>query len=271
MKQHDEEAEYVLVLHAWKRADTFNQEHSEIQVDDTLTVGKPSKGMTIITGRELVIIPCRAEHIGTGIGADRARREPRAPQRSYIRNPSDVTDSSSLSSQVDQLSLSGTSYRDDSTDVDFAPLQRVHVPYSAQGSGKLTVRLALWGICMLAATPRNSTHLQTEYSYPLYSCIQIQRGFLHLSNGAVTQQVPGGAQLVEVPQNPAIANNHSLLVEHVCTAKRHPSGTGLVVTLKDATLPRYLVSDENRFWSRVKQRWFRLVLGTNGDVIWEEL
>ncbi|BAE63446.1 unnamed protein product [Aspergillus oryzae RIB40] len=97
------------------------------------------------------------------------------------------------------------------------------------------------------------------------------RGFLHLSNGAVTQQVPGGAQLVEVPQNPAIANNHSLLVEHVCTAKRHPSGTGLVVTLKDATLPRYLVSDENRFWSRVKQRWFRLVLGTNGDVIWEEL
>ncbi|KAE8315548.1 hypothetical protein BDV41DRAFT_177544 [Aspergillus transmontanensis] len=235
-------------------------------------MSKPSKGMVLSSQSEdLVIIRCRLEHIGTGIGADRARMEPRAPQRSHIRNPSDVTDLASLGSQVDRISLSGTSYRDDSTDVDFAPLQRVHVPDSVHGSSKLTVRLTLWGICMLAAAPGNSTHLQTEYNYPLHSCIQIQRGFLHLSTGVVTQQVPGGAQLVEAPQNPAIANNHSFLAEHVYTAKWHPSGTGLVVTLKDATLPRYIVSDENRFWSRVKQQWFRLVRGRNGDVIWEEL
>ncbi|KNG85337.1 hypothetical protein ANOM_006289 [Aspergillus nomiae NRRL 13137] len=225
----------------------------------------------VITGRELVVIHCRVEDIGSGIAANRTRREPKTPPRkSHMRNLSDVTDLSPLSSRVDRMSISGTSYRDDRSRVDFAPLQRVHVPYSAYGSGKLTFRLALWAICMLAATPGNSTHLQAEYVYPLHSVIQTQRGFLHLSTGAVTQQVPEGAQLVEAPQDLAIAKNDSFLAEHVRAAERHPSEPGLVVTLKDATLPRYIVRDGNRFWSRAKQRWYHLVRAENGTAIWEE-
>ncbi|KAE8155489.1 hypothetical protein BDV40DRAFT_311118 [Aspergillus tamarii] len=225
----------------------------------------------VITGRELVVIRCRLEPIGSGIGANRARREPRTPPRpSHGRNPSDVTDLSPLSSRVDRMSISGTSFRDDRANIEFAPLERVHIPYSANGPDKLTVRLALWSICMLAAAPGNSTHLQDKYKYPLHSVIQTQHGFFHLSTGVVMQQMPRDAQLVGVPQSPAIADNHSFLAEHVRAAELNTSGTQWIITLKDPTLPRYIASDECRFWSRTRQRWYRLVQGDNRDMTWVE-
>ncbi|SPB53361.1 unnamed protein product [Aspergillus niger] len=225
----------------------------------------------VITGRELVLVRCRLEKIESGIGADRARREPRnPPPRSHTRNPSDITELSSLSSGFEQMSVSGTSYKDDMTNIEFAPLQRVHIPYSAHGPGKLTVRLALWGICMLAAAPGTSTLLQTGYPYDLHSCMQAQGGFFHLSSGEVTSTMPEGAQLVDAPRNLVVANNHSFSAELVRTAERHPSGIGFIVTLQDVTLPRLVVGEANRFWSRVKQQWFRMMLA-DGEVIWEEL
>ncbi|OJZ83800.1 hypothetical protein ASPFODRAFT_62918 [Aspergillus luchuensis CBS 106.47] len=224
----------------------------------------------IITGRELVLVRCRLEKIESGIGADRARREPRNPPRNHTRNPSDMTEMSSLSSGFEQMSVSGTSYNDDMTNIEFAPLQRVHIPYSAYGPGKLTVRLALWGMCMLAAAPGTSTLLQTEYAYDLHSCMQAQGGFFHLSTGAFTSQMPDGAQLIDAPKNLVVANNHSFSAELVRTAEQHSSGAGLIVTPKDVTLPRLVVGEANRFWSRVKQQWYRMVLA-DGKVIWEEL
>ncbi|OJJ70459.1 hypothetical protein ASPBRDRAFT_128373, partial [Aspergillus brasiliensis CBS 101740] len=225
----------------------------------------------VITGRELVLVRCRLEKIESGIGAERSRREPQdLSSRSHTRNPSDNTDMSSLSSGFEQMSISGTSYKDNMTNIEFAPLQRVHIPYSAHGHGKLTVRLALWAICMLAAAPGSSTLLQDEYRHNLHSCMQTQEGFFHLSTGAVTSQLPEGAQLVGAPHGLVVANNHSFLAELVRAAERHPSRTGFIAALRDVTLPKYVVGVGNRFWSRVKQQWYRLMLA-DGEVIWQEL
>ncbi|PLB47664.1 hypothetical protein P170DRAFT_447594 [Aspergillus steynii IBT 23096] len=190
----------------------------------------------IITPREVVICHFRTEKIETGIGAHRPRREPTTPPtRAHMRNWSDVTDLSPISSGVDRMSLSGTSYNEDMADVEFAPLKRMHIPYSANGPDKLTVRLALWGICMLAAALGVCTDLQSHYDYDLHSCMRTQGGFLHLSTGAVTPQPPEGAQLVEGPRPTVIqAQDHSFLAD---AAARDQSGSNLLITLRDFTRP----------------------------------
>ncbi|KAL7660789.1 hypothetical protein ACMYSQ_000232 [Aspergillus niger] len=73
--------------------------------------------------------------------------------------------------------MSGTGDKDDMTTIEIAPLQRAHIPYLAYGPGKLTVSLALWGMCMLATAQGTYTLLQIKYPYDLHSCIQAQGGF----------------------------------------------------------------------------------------------
>lgn len=78
--------------------------------------------------------------------------------------------------------MSGTSYKDGMTTTEIAPLQRAY-PYMAYGPGKLTVSLALWSMCMLAAAPGNSILMQIKYRYDLHSCIQVQGGFFNFQLG----------------------------------------------------------------------------------------
>ncbi|RYP53369.1 hypothetical protein DL768_001614 [Monosporascus sp. mg162] len=85
---------------------------------------------------------------------------------SAVTHQRDSSGASDLSMAISNFSIQ--SYTDDFMTLEFRPPQYRTIPWSNQGSGKLTVQLALFYLCMLGATvkklPRNATAIEGQGS-----------------------------------------------------------------------------------------------------------
>lgn len=97
----------------------------------------------IITPEELVVIRVSREPVGPGLAASRAARtRTQREQPAHSRTFSAET----ISSGFQEMSLdTGSSFSDNANpNIEYGPLQIKSVPWSAEGMGRLTVKLALW-------------------------------------------------------------------------------------------------------------------------------
>ncbi|KAE8148638.1 hypothetical protein BDV25DRAFT_157918 [Aspergillus avenaceus] len=223
----------------------------------------------ILSEEELVVIRTRIEHIGLGLAEGRPRRQ--LAQQTHVRTLSDTTEVSDMSSELAKMSVSGTSYNDDGSGKEFAALQWKSIPYFAHGPNRLTVKLALWFITMLASAEGTSASLNSEY-YPLHSCMWTRHGHLHLSTGRVTTTLPEGVNIVdEPPESAQNCTNHSFHAEDVHSIDWDDTSGVLLIDLVDPTRPKYKASEHNRFWSWTRKRWYQLHKDNTGEIGWEQL
>ncbi|KAL6241640.1 hypothetical protein RBB50_011422 [Rhinocladiella similis] len=101
----------------------------------------------IITPEELVVVRVSKEPIGPGLAVSRSIRikTQSREQPTHSRGPSAET----VSSGPQALTLdTGSRFSDTNPDVEYGPLQFKSIPWSAEGTGKMTVKLALWWLHM---------------------------------------------------------------------------------------------------------------------------
>ncbi|KAK2758264.1 hypothetical protein FQN54_004109 [Arachnomyces sp. PD_36] len=146
----------------------------------------------VITQDELVVLRFSREEIGPGLAAGRPRRAP-APSRALTtqdaRAPgghhrvfSDASQTSAMSidpqspgqtrsrqtsvtstaSSLSELSLGvGSVYDDSHPNLEYKPVEYKSIPWENSGPGRLTVKLALWWIHMMAA--EDDISIKTSY------------------------------------------------------------------------------------------------------------
>lgn len=165
----------------------------------------------IITQRELVVLRFSREIIPSGLAA---KRSPRAPvssglpaqlrghpahQRNIsttsttsgmsIDRPSGHSCESSTSSAAGAMSVGNQSFQDDQMGVEYRPVEMKSIPWNNSGSNKLTVKLALWWIHMLAAAPGCDISIRHEYP-PLDAWEPANGGYRHISTGKFSKDKP---------------------------------------------------------------------------------
>lgn len=134
----------------------------------------------IITDQGLVALRLTRREIGAGLAANRPRRGTTAVSvatATHVRESSDT----SLASE----------YRNDyPLQWDYDDLEYRHVPWSAQGEKRFTVKLALWCLAMMA----RSGYSYINYWYPSLNSWRVGRGegMLYIQHGGHvdTQTVP---------------------------------------------------------------------------------
>ncbi|KAK7883397.1 hypothetical protein LTR67_011268 [Exophiala xenobiotica] len=146
----------------------------------------------IITPEELVVIRVSREPIGPGLAASRVMRnltQSTRDQPSHSRTFSAET----VSSELQAMSLdTGSSFSDDANpNIEYGPLQFKSIPWSAEGTGKMTVKLGLWWMHMETGKDLSVQH------YPPSSS---------MSDHGQVQQVPGKAR---APVSPGPASGPS--------------------------------------------------------------
>ncbi|KAB5566426.1 hypothetical protein GE09DRAFT_1106699 [Coniochaeta sp. 2T2.1] len=144
----------------------------------------------IITDKHHVLIRISLERESEGLATSRPHRQP----PSHRRIASAETD---ISSRLDAMSLDSFgaySYRDDNPmNTEYQPPEYVVIPWASHGAGRLTVKMALFCICLMAG--RGDTGFDTDYP-ALDSWRQEARGlFRHNTSGLTAKRLPRGATL----------------------------------------------------------------------------
>ncbi|OAA63273.1 hypothetical protein SPI_03436 [Niveomyces insectorum RCEF 264] len=146
----------------------------------------------IITDTCFVALRLTRSDIGPGIAADLPTRTATAGPSGHRSQPSDTS------------MLSTTSYGSSYSDND--PVKWAYhgpeyavVPWSAHGAHKLTVKLALWCLAMMAV---NDNHI--DYWYPdLDSWRSAKHGFVHNTSGEKKRTLSKGDKLQDSPSEPS--------------------------------------------------------------------
>ncbi|DAA78669.1 TPA_exp: Uncharacterized protein A8136_2454 [Trichophyton benhamiae CBS 112371] len=90
---------------------------------------------------------------------------------------------------------SSQSYRDDGRGGEYRPIEMKSIPWDNSGKGKLTVKLALWWIHMMAAAPGCDTTIGPEYP-PIDSWVPHPQegGYRHTTTGLFSKKLPKNAK-----------------------------------------------------------------------------
>ncbi|KAK3304881.1 uncharacterized protein B0T15DRAFT_537917 [Chaetomium strumarium] len=138
----------------------------------------------IITDTVFVALRITRCEVGPGLAAGRARR---AMATTHQRRPSD-----------ESMASAGSSYLDDEPlEWEYQDPEYALAPWDAHGRGRLTIRLALWCLAMMAANGDN--HI--DYWYPdLDSWRLAKEGYyVHNTTGAKKRRLDRGALLSKTP------------------------------------------------------------------------
>ncbi|OIW30772.1 hypothetical protein CONLIGDRAFT_594702 [Coniochaeta ligniaria NRRL 30616] len=152
----------------------------------------------IITDKHLVLVRISSERDGGGLAIGRPPR-----QLSHRRIISAETD---ISSGLDAMSLDSfgaQSYSDDNLlNKEFQPPEYVVVPWASHGAGQLTVKMALFCLCLMAG--RGDTSVDTDY--PAFDSWRKESRHLyrHNTSGLTEKRLPKGARL----ENPQVTTSH---------------------------------------------------------------
>lgn len=170
----------------------------------------------LITQEELVVFRITRQTIDPGIALTRSKRDAASSQvesahQQQIHRRLESTSSagthmsidrtSSHSREVSMGSISGPSasyttesYTPDERTMEFKPIEYRSIPWDNSGMGKLTIKLALWWLHMMAAAPECNVSVQTEYP-PLDSWVAFKGHYRHSSTGKTTDRLSRGAFL----------------------------------------------------------------------------
>ncbi|EGD93745.1 hypothetical protein TESG_08299 [Trichophyton tonsurans CBS 112818] len=87
------------------------------------------------------------------------------------------------------------SYRDDGRGGEYRPVEMKSIPWNNSGKGKLTVKLSLWWIHMMAAAPECDTTIGPEYP-PIDAWVpRLQEGgYRHTTTGLFSKKLPKNAK-----------------------------------------------------------------------------
>ncbi|KAK2875347.1 hypothetical protein FQN49_001665 [Arthroderma sp. PD_2] len=108
-----------------------------------------------------------------------------------------VTGSDQATSSVQVLS--SQSYKDDGMGGEYRPVEMKSIPWSNSGPGKLTVKLALWWIHMMAAAP--GCDITVGPGYPALDSWVLRDGvYHHITTGIVAKKLPGTANIISPRQ-----------------------------------------------------------------------
>lgn len=148
----------------------------------------------IITQAELCVVRVSKEEIGPGIAASRTQR---TAAHAKI---------SSIDTTMSRMSLeSPSAYSDTYPNVTFRPIQIKSIPWAAHGVQKMTVRLGLRFLHMLALG-NNSV----EPSYPPLNLWEsVKGGYVHVTTGRTVSRLPKNAQTVP-DQSPTLGTSTAL-------------------------------------------------------------
>ncbi|KAF5026129.1 hypothetical protein F66182_1777 [Fusarium sp. NRRL 66182] len=166
----------------------------------TYAVESGSRYGFIITDQSLVVLRFTKERIGEGLTSSRPSRgiEPQIHQRVA----SGETDVSSLMESMSLDSFGGQSYiNHDLAHTELHPPEYAVIAMSAHGRGKLTVKLSIFCLCLMAA--RKGGIGDDDYP-PLDSWSQVGRHvFIHNTSGFTASKLPSNATLFnsERPQS----------------------------------------------------------------------
>lgn len=162
----------------------------------------------VITQSELVVLRFSREVVGPGLASGRSPRAAPAPGRALTAQTARVperqrgfsttshtsamsidrqqpahshsrqTSVASITSSVGGMSIAGTDsgsvYDDSRPDVEYNPVEMKSIPWTDDGPGKLTVKLALWWLHMMAGAPEADISIKSDYP-PLVSHRVAQR------------------------------------------------------------------------------------------------
>ncbi|EHK22895.1 uncharacterized protein TRIVIDRAFT_60285 [Trichoderma virens Gv29-8] len=136
----------------------------------------------IITDTNMVALRLTRRPVESGIAADRPRRD-NVP--GHQRHISDTSMAELESSFIDE----------EATNWDYYPPEYAIIPWDVHGPGKLTIKLALWCLAMMAA----NGHRYIAYSYPdLDSWRQgYNGGYVHNTSGATLSTLVEGHRYEE--------------------------------------------------------------------------
>ncbi|KAK1957236.1 hypothetical protein LY78DRAFT_562150, partial [Colletotrichum sublineola] len=145
----------------------------------------------IITDQCLVAMRFSKENIGLGAASSRPSR---VSQPSHQRVASGGTDLSSMAESMSLNSFGGLSYTSNSLSGEYQDPEYALIPWGTHGSRKLTVKMALFCLSLMAAG--GVAHIDSSYP-PLNSWSQQGRHrFTHNTSGLQAKRIPSDAIIV---------------------------------------------------------------------------
>ncbi|KND88548.1 hypothetical protein TOPH_06899 [Tolypocladium ophioglossoides CBS 100239] len=151
----------------------------------------------IVTDQTLVVLRFTKESIGEGLASTRPSRV------THQRFASGDTDISSVLESMSLDSFGAQSYADDdlanAANAEFLPPEYAVISRTAHGRGRLTIKLSIFCLCLMAAGGNGSV----DYDYPpLDSWRQVSRHkFTHNSSGIVATKLLTNATLYDPQQS----------------------------------------------------------------------
>lgn len=209
----------------------------------------------ILTEEELVVFRVRTEKIESGIAKDRERRSTRhaTDAASHVRRVSGMSQLSSISSGMSHLSIS--EYVETLSDVEYGPIEYRSLKWSDSGE-RMTVKLALFWLLMLASVPGGSKSVGEEYP-PLDSWEEISGGYIHTSTGLRSHKLPGGAAVLNPRETSTPDLQQRSAETFIEDVKKigHNKGEGWKLTLKDGSR---LTMNQPRLRSSRNGKWYKV-------------
>ncbi|KAM5432111.1 hypothetical protein MferCBS31731_007612 [Microsporum ferrugineum] len=99
-----------------------------------------------------------------------------------------------VASSGDQVQ-SSQSYKDDGTGGEYRPIEMKRIPWGNSGEGRLTIKLALWWIHMMAGAPGCDITIGPEY--PALDTWVLRNGtYHHTTTGMTTKKLPESAKTI---------------------------------------------------------------------------
>ncbi|KAK2805946.1 hypothetical protein FQN49_008814 [Arthroderma sp. PD_2] len=232
----------------------------------------------LITQKELVVLRFSREKIGSGVALKRSPRGTHPPpaqpsaqsarQRPRQRNDSIASymslDHSSPHSRQSSgsapRSAGGESYIDNQLDIEYHPVEMKSIPWKNYGPGRLTVKLALWWIHMLAAAPGGDIYIDHDYP-PLHSWVPINGHYRHTSTGLFSKKRPKSGSILgrEASEGPSTPLRGQAGVTSPLSSplSSPPMVTDTTPTLEE--MESILWDDSNHRW------WFEATDGRTGN------
>jgi hypothetical protein len=162
----------------------------------------------LITEKELVVFRFSLEATGDGLGGGRSQRQIPARREATTgtsgSEPQDIVEGIGNVSLVDTDAEHSTFL--DPQDLDLHLPEYQLISWGTSGEGKLTVRLALFFLCMLAGEEGGSK-IQFDYD-PLDSWKKTREGYVHKTTGKKVTARPTTGSIEEEPR-PAPAGQSS--------------------------------------------------------------
>ncbi|OHE91425.1 hypothetical protein CORC01_13290 [Colletotrichum orchidophilum] len=158
----------------------------------------------IITDQHFVALRFSKENVDLGSASSRPSR---IPQSSHQRVASGETDLSSIMDAMSLDSFGAQSFIDNNLlNIDYQAPEYAVIPWSTSGRRRLTVKMALFCLCLMAAG--GVTHIEGNYP-PLDSWNQQDRHrFIHNTSGVLSKRVPPGATIVNPSFDEDQHSNH---------------------------------------------------------------